>query len=186
MNKLSRESFFFILILLSVFIIFSCNKRKDPIYIKYSHEITNEYLKYMSTKHKLTCSGFGGSYMFNVEEVMLALDGEQKLREEQGRVLFVTCAEELLQRLNQSEKIRPYLDHYPFRIEGIKLSISFHDNSYERVNKEYVAYISLIEDNIHYYYYDAENDKLITFLKEPYSEALKKVREAGLLSLSEP
>ena len=123
--------------------------------------------------------------MTNVKEVMLALEGFQALDVEQTRVLFVNCAEEMLKRYNQSEKIRPYLDHYPFDENDIELSISFNKKSGQEISNEYVAHVFLVNGNVCYSYYDFDKKRLERRHKEPYQEALKKVKEAGLLVLSD-
>ena len=159
---------------------------KEPIYGKYVDEIVNSYLSYIKKQYGLECFGMGGGFRYNVNKISLYLQtNPQKIDIEKARVLLVNCIEDLLKRINQDEKIRPYLEHYPFTAKGISISIIFCDYFSKQLPKDLLAKIFSIEGNIYYYNYNQEKKESKWFYKESYSDALKKVKESEQLPLSE-
>jgi hypothetical protein len=99
----------------------------DKAYLKYEHEIVEQFKKEMRKKYKLECWGNGGSMPDKVRSIRLYFDFLGKADVDQARKLEVTAIERLAELINSHEKIRPYLAEYPFTPERLHVMISFQD-----------------------------------------------------------
>ena len=177
-----------ILIIFISFLFFfaSCSSErktiKEPIYGKYVDEIVDSYLKHIKKQYGLECFGTGGGFLSNVNNISLHFDApSQKINIGNARVLLINCTEELLQRINKNEQIRPYLEHYPFTSKGISINVIFYDYLNEKLPEEFLKGATVTEGVVYYSRYNQKTEKFEDFYKEPYSEALEKVKESGQL-----
>jgi hypothetical protein len=101
-----------------------------------------------------------------------------------ARALYVPAAEHFLAIINQDMAIRPFLYRYPFTIDDLDYDMGFPHTPVDTSGVWPIAYVFCSKGTLYYSVYDPsiENDNpLKTVYKEPYSEALRIVREAGLL-----
>ena len=184
MNK--KPFFVTLLMLFSVISLPCCSKKpSEPIYCQYADDITHPYIAYVSKKYQLYCYGQGGGFLQNVNKIILYFENQnKKLDVEQSRILIVNCVEELLQRINKYERIRPYLQNYPFTNKEIKISIAFYNKTEKRVEQKYIAFIFIKNGKLTYCSYNHETKQFIDMHEEPYTEALEKVKVSGQLQLS--
>lgn len=173
-----------VILLVPLIFLFKPSRHKNPIYCKYANEITGPFSKYLRKNYDLYYYGGGGGFLENVRVIALHYRTVKHLSVDDARVLFINCVEELLKRINQDEKIRPYLEHYPFTEKGIEFSIAFYKNNKERVPSSFPAYVFLINEKIYYDYYDRETEMLKDLYSEPYQESLSIVKERGQLTSS--
>jgi hypothetical protein len=168
---------FLVILFIPLLFLFKPSRHKSPIYCKYANEITGPFSTYLRKNYNLYYYGGGGGFLENVKIISLHYKTIKQLPIDDARVLFITCVEELLKRINENEKIRPYLEHYPFTEKGLEFSISLYDENKERVPPSFPAYVSLINKKIYYAYYDYETDMLKDLYSEPYQEALSIVKK---------
>ena len=133
-------------------------------------------VKDMSKQHKLSYFGGGGAFLYNVKNINISFASREMMDLGQARKLLISCSEELLRRINANDRIRPYLEHFPFSEKGIDLSISYFDSKLNHIQSKYIAGVFIINGNICYAVYDQEASTLKTVHKESYQEALKIVR----------
>ena len=153
MKKYLKTVSIFILILIP-FTSCSTEKKehKEPVYGKYVDEIVDSYVLYVKKQYGLKCFGSGGGFRYNVNNISLSFQTHpQKIGIEKARVLLVKCVEDLLERINQHEKIRPYLEHFPFTAKGVSISITFYDYFSEQLPENFLTKISTVEGNIYCY-----------------------------------
>lgn len=113
----------------SLALLFSgCNSsRLDAPYGKYADEITNAFARDMKKKYGLVCVGSGGRMANGVNAFCLRFHAYRRATVEEAREMLVTSAQMLVDRVNAHEKIRPYLNEYPFTWRGADIQIAFHN-----------------------------------------------------------
>ena len=67
------------LFFLIFFMVNSMNANERPVYVKYVHEIVNEYKKEMKKEYGLQCIGSGGSMPHDVAEIGVMFTIQKKL-----------------------------------------------------------------------------------------------------------
>jgi len=191
--------FIFIIFSLFCFNLFSISK-DPPIYLKYVNEITKSFTNEIEKEFDLTCIGSGGTMPHNVEKIDLAFVAYRKGTIKEARQLEVIGIERLLKKINEHEKIRPYLSEYPFKYNGVHISISFWGNEGNYCTDGSIVHVSLAHNKI---YYDGaelkkktippiihgttgevvrpseeiEVNEFMTLLEESYEDAVKIVKK---------
>ncbi|MFA6118867.1 MAG: hypothetical protein WC688_03015 [Parachlamydiales bacterium] len=143
--------------------------RRKNIEQKLLLKTTNQLEKEKQVKF----SGFGGSSDNGLTMLSLSFETDKDYDIPTGRELIVYCAEEFLKNINSDEKIRPYLQNYPFDSKNIKVSI-YPQNKNNLRNK--LEIISFSHGKIKYYNYD-ENKNLKIIYEENYEDALNIVQK---------
>src|SRR5262245_48668587 len=110
-------------------------------HVKYADKLLNAYAKQMKYEKGFELSSIGGAMMKNVKSVTLDLSDNKNVDIAEARKLYVETAEGLILKINDDVKIRPYLNQYPFTIENIEVSISFHEPDEEFVDPQYVSHV---------------------------------------------
>jgi len=169
-------------------------------YLKYVDEIVDDFSRQMENKYGLYCYGSGGSMPTDIEKINVLFISYRKSTVDDARKMEVNAVQELLQRINTHEKIRPYLREYPFGTDRVGITISFRTETDDRPLDGSVALVCLAKSKI--FYEAAEmrmtepftltrihrnnewtkelipgelQEKLIPIMEEPYEEALKIV-----------
>jgi len=153
----------------------------SPPYVKYVKQITSKYKKDVKKKHQLYCIGGGGGFFKDVEQITLFFAAYRKASIEEARELGVSVVEPLLQKINEEEKLRPYLREYPFNCNGIHIAITFFQNNNRYETNGSITNISVANNKVYYEIYNYETEKFETLLVEPYDKA----REFALSAKSE-
>ena len=116
----------------------------------------------------------GGGMPHDVEEIFLNFIAYQRATIEQARKLEVEVTEKLLKRVNEHEKIRPFLREYPFKAGRIGIMIAFEKSENTNYKDGSVALIFQGRNKIFYRRAD-KNGKLMDLHEEPYEEAYRIV-----------
>ena len=151
---------------------------KEPQYCKYANKVAKSFRHSVKERYHLIPMSYGGSFMGNISEIsqtFRAMDKNYSI--EQARELVINCSEDFLDRINQDEKIKPYLAQYPFPNNRIRMQISFYNKNRERVSSDNIALVGLGNDKIYYCIYDRESEKLVDIHEEMYEEAVRIVKE---------
>jgi hypothetical protein len=144
-------------------------------YIKYAKEIMNPFIEDCEKKYHLDCIGTGGRFANNVAKIEICFIAYRKGTIEEARTLEVNMTEKILTQINAHEKIRPFLDNYPFEPKNINISVAFRKEDNSRYADGSVAYVSLIKNKLFYDKEDPKTGQLVDIMEEPYEEALKTV-----------
>ncbi len=145
-----------------------------PIYEYYVNEITRAFVKEAKKEFGLLCYGSGGSMPHDVVEIELDFECYRHVTIDEARELEVKVTEMLRQRINEHEKIRPYLRDYPCKSRTAHVMISFRKARGGR-QTEGVALIFPARNKLFYNAVDPVTNKLCDLFEEPYEEALKIV-----------
>lgn len=164
--------FFLISIFFAIKEIYLEHAQNEPVYIKYSRAITNQYIKDMNKKYDLFYFGGGGGFLYNVENIAISFSCNRNITLEDGRSLLISCSKELLKRINRDERIRPYLDHYPYTEKGIDIDICFFDvNGRWVIDPDSIAKVASLEGAVHYAIFDKNHQCLNTIYRESYKDS---------------
>jgi hypothetical protein len=87
---------------------------------------------------------------YDVEEISVKFVAYRKATIEEARALEVAMTEKLLKKINENEKIRPYLREYPFKPNRAHVSISFRKHDYSPNTDGSVAHIFQARNLIFY------------------------------------
>ena len=146
--------------------------------------ILSEYSNEMKEKYGLFTIGSGGALMEDIKELDLHFEGVKKLTIPEARKLYVTIIEDLINKVNNDKKARPYLHDYPFTQKNANIMIAFFKSHpftiQNRMNDGFITLIFISRGNICYNIYDPTKDeykRLVTIHEEPYEEALKIVQK---------
>ncbi len=115
----------YLLILVMYFSNTIYSDERPDIYLRYVDGIVDRFAKEMKKKHGLVCIGSGGRMPHKVEEITLFFDCYQHASIEEARILYVTIVDQLVEMINNHERIRPFLQTYPFPTEGAGICVSF-------------------------------------------------------------
>lgn len=155
---------------------FGFKKKRDHIVI--ADEINAKVAKTLCKRHQMFQISEGGGMMGSVYMVGLGFTIPHLLSEEEARARLVDCAEEMLTAFNTNEEIRPYLKNYPFTTKNLQIVIFATTPTGGDVFDPHIGSVSIYEsDNI---VYRTEEPNTFVYKKtwrEPYSEALKRVKE---------
>ena len=111
--------------------------------------------------------------MDDVKMIGGAFSKSTALSVDEARELFVEVTEELIDRFNKDEKIRPYLHNYPFAFDNVDIMLHLSGKGERSPGEGYVALVYKGKgDEIVYRGYDQETQKFYPLHREPYSEAV--------------
>lgn len=178
--------------------------RESALTFPYTHQTTafeaaiDETLLEFSSKvwiqRGLECRSIGGKMNNGVEEIGAVIYLVHVVSQEQAREVAVYITETLLELLNQNEKIRPYLNPYPFHPAQLKFELEFTNYKYTN-NREGISQVIMDNNELSYFKemrVFCGNDvvqawALSTDLvhKEPYSEGLEIVRQTPFSLIKE-
>lgn len=150
---------------------------ENQLYLKYVDQIISAFEKECAKEYKVTPSGSGGKMPKDIEEIAVDFRVYRTATIDEARALEVAMTEKLLKKINQDEKIRPYLREYPFTANRARVGISFHNKDQSFHTDGSVAYVSKIRNLIYYDAADPKTEDLYNLRKEPYEEALKLVQK---------
>ncbi|PCI92162.1 hypothetical protein COB11_07885 [Candidatus Aerophobetes bacterium] len=158
-------------VVIGIFLTLKSPSDEEPIHIKYSDMITIPYIKDMCKSHNLDPFGGGGGFLGGVNLIIISFASDDQVGITQARNLLIECSEDLLQRMNSDEQIKPYLEHYPFSEKGIELSINYFDATSDWVPPEFIASASVRKGKVRYSIFNHKTRKFKTVHKESYREA---------------
>ncbi len=164
-------------------------------YTIYANQVISSFLFEMKQEFGFDCMGSGGSMPYNVRSFTILLSSEKKTTIEEARRFGIVGVQKLLKIINNHEKIRPYLNQYPFTAQDVNVTISFHDRRGRRRLKDgSISTVSYLSGKVVYrtaekriihsqgvicgetgkYLIppeDKEKEELVTILRETYEEA---------------
>jgi len=148
-------------------------------YFKLSDQIVNTYDKQFAKPRGLHLSAQGGAMMDDIKKVILNFKSCDALTIDEARVLYVEMMEEFLCRVNQNEKIRPYLHNYPFEPHNFGLTIGFRNTERKITDDGHVALMFIGKNQqLRIAGYNPETEQFYSLHREPYQESLKIVQQA--------
>jgi hypothetical protein len=138
--------------------------------------IIGNYVKEFVKPRGLLLTAYGGRMMNDIKEIEIRFLSFDALDVSAARKLYVEMMEEFLHRINDCEKIRPYLHNFPFEVANINLTIGFEDCERKITSDGHVAlmYIGKNQDLL-YRGYSSDTEEFYSLHRESYHEACKIV-----------
>jgi hypothetical protein len=170
----------FIFLLCIITYCYAILHKENTDYCKLVQRLQNQHGREMQAEG-YALEGTGGELCNDVEKIYVGFYSRKTLTIDEVRKDYVKGVERFLTRINGDESIRPYLHNYPFGVENLQYSMSFHESPVDASGKGPVVHAFSYRGNIYYSVYDPSLTPLKTVHKEPYSEALRIIRESGLL-----
>lgn len=153
-------------------------------YCKHVHRLQNEHAREMRTAgYSLRTTG--GALCSDIEEIFVGFYSNKNPNISEARVDYVNGVERFLHRVNQDKSVRFYLHNYPFNIDHLDYSMSYRDVAVDYSDRGPIVFVFYCKGKIIYNVYDPTRtgmNPLKTVHRESYAEALRIVREAGLLT----
>jgi hypothetical protein len=113
----------------------TASEKDDAVpYIVYAKEIMNSFIEQSEKEYHLDCISTGGRFAKNVGKIEINFIAYRKGTIDEARTLEVKMIDALLKRINDHEKIRPFLAEYPFKEKDIDISIAFRKADNSRYN----------------------------------------------------
>ena len=113
---------------------------------------------------------------YEVSEIEVLFIAQRSATVEEARELEIKTTERFIEVINAHEKIRPFLEEYPFGSNRAKVFISFRkeDNHY---TDEGVSIVHQAKGKVCYCANVPDSPLYKSLGEEPYEEALRKVQE---------
>ena len=89
------------------------------------YQLIRDYSKEMQKKKNLTMIAIGGGQQGRL--FCISYSTQQNVNLEQARELLVDTCEGFLKRVNNDQKLRPYMLEYPYNSSNIDIMIQFVD-----------------------------------------------------------
>ncbi len=169
-----KKTFFIAFIFIAGNLLHATEDDTTP-YIKYAKEIMNPFIEECEKKYHLDCIGTGGRFANNVGEIEISFIAYRKGSIEEARTLEVNLIEKILAQINAHEKIRPFLNNYPFESKNIDISVAFRKEDNSCYTDGSVVLVFLARNKLFYKTEDPKTENRIDLYDEPYIDALKIV-----------
>lgn len=139
-------------------------------------EVFATFEKKMEEKCECILDGIGGKMKNSLEEIRVKFTIFHPATQEIAREIEVFATESLLALVNENEKLRPYLEEYPFPSSRIKMRLEFRDKHYFYFKDPTLVESAIIEnDKIAYTQITPGDRDIILLEEEPYEKALRIV-----------
>jgi hypothetical protein len=131
--------------------------------------------KKISAKNKMQyLSGSGMMENGKMRMTSLSFSIPKPLTKNDARRLIVACVQEYLQIINQDEEVRPALQHFPFKVENVELTIYSKLPDGRAMGDPFIGDVSCINKQIYYNTNNPANEYRYKFREEEsFEEALK-------------
>jgi hypothetical protein len=167
-----------ILFLIVIFLAVGCQQNigyelsKDE---KLANEITSRVAAKLKKEMGLRPCGTNGQMMNKIKVLGLSFNYYKPISIEEGRELLITAVDEFVKAVNEDERIRPYLNNYPFESKNIDIEIFLHNPNGSDVTAGNLRVISSVGGILEYDIRDPKTNRLTTIYKETYEEAVSKM-----------
>jgi hypothetical protein len=175
-----------IFIFLFVFLLGGCS---SPFHTQPSEksriasEIRSKVAKKLRDEMDLIPFGSGGQMMYQIKMLGLAFQYRNPIGMEEIRRLLMKAYNVFNIEINSNEKIRPYLDVYPFGAKNIEVQIVLLKPDGSSVYKGELELIVIREGVLQYNFSDP-NYSLYRVIEEAYEEALEIIQNSGKSDLA--
>ena len=166
---------FFLFGVLATMLSCSSFTSQEPDYEKIADKITVKTAKKLEEEKGLILIGIGGRMMHDIQMMMMGFNYYHEVDIDNARHLLVDSVEEYLSAINASEEVRPYLHEYPFTAQNIEINIYFYKPDKHEVPLGKIMIAAAEKGKLIYYIDEPETYALKRICEEPYEDALKAV-----------
>ncbi len=112
-----------VLVVVGGFFLLDRKQAMNPHYEVIANQITLDTAKLLRERYGLNAVGIGGGMMDDIKKMNLSLQSTKLLSIDEGRELILSCIDTYLDQINSNEKVRPFLNVYPFSENNIGVTI---------------------------------------------------------------
>jgi len=181
---------FFFKILTFIIALTSCVS--VSVHQRVATKIMKRHVEYIREKFGAQISTFGGGFNQKVNNITLSFDMRGPMELQRARKLIIAFSTDLLDRINSSEEIRPYLVNHPFLPSNLSYGISFVDKTGEHMKNpgnskstNSLARCNISNGTVYYSIMNENKPYLQTVHSETYEEALEIVNSEGGIFLKD-
>ena len=118
---MSSLKFFLVFLSFSLLICLFCACwKRNPERVTIAYQVLNKHILEMKKQHNMRLFSYGGGFIGGVNELNIGFSVEGVYDVSSARKLFILAMEDLLEKVNHSEALRPHLSSYPFTFENIQ------------------------------------------------------------------
>jgi hypothetical protein len=175
MENMNKTALFLLLIL------FGCSKPAQPIpneKVKVTNEIRRKVAFELLKTSGLRPFGSGAQMMDQIKMLALSFHYNEPIQIDEARALLIKSVDTFLLAVNADERIRPYLNNYPFGPQNLEVRIFLRGPNGHAVPVGELCVVSSIEGTFKYKISNLERNRHITVLTETYAEAKQKQHSA--------
>lgn len=159
---------------------FSCTVKERPSYRisekeALADEITQKVAFRLKKEKGLKPCGSGGGMMDQIWMLSLSFNYNKPVSIEEGRELLIAILDCYTDAVNADERIRPYLQNYPFRPGNFEIFIFLREPDGTKVPRGELSILSSRKNLLEYEYYEPGTGRLKVRHKETYTEAVAKM-----------
>lgn len=182
---------FLILSILAIVLV-SCNKSASPPRNSESTEkqrLANEVrLKtaiLLKQNANLCPCGTMGQMLNKIEILGLSFYYYKSIDIVEGRKILINAVDTMIREINEEKKIHPFLSQYPFTEWNVDIKIFLWNPDGTDVPLGSLCLVEANEGNLYYKVHHPQTQKLTTFYKETYEEALQRIADPSLPLVSQ-
>ncbi len=162
--------------LLLFYILIGCNEVDTSEQESISAGVIFQTARELSKEKGLEGLAYGGNRFPGIRRLEFALDTEKySLKVDEARKLIIYSTEKFLKNINASEKLKPYLKKYPFKVKHVVVKIYFAGKKADYPSPPYLYKVIVDQEQISYYYKGHQD----TSYKDPlvHKESYKQAKE---------
>jgi len=172
--------------LIILVILFTSCSSVSP-HMKAYYPIESEHFRFIKKQGDFHIYGNGGN--FNKGKINLVIISADKIGSaniEQARRDIIFLTQDIIQRLNSSQKLQPYLSNPPFDHNQLQYSITYcKNNLYSNITEkdeqnQKITLVSLLMGKISYDVRPSEKSGYKEVHEESYEEALEILKNQGI------
>ena len=141
---------------------------------KLNNEVNKKTVLVLKQELDLRPFGSGARAMYQIQQLELSFQYFHPIDIAKGRELLIQATNKFVAEINANERVRPYLDHYPFKPKDVRILILLQKPDGKEVSPGELTLISARDGGLKYSVYDAKRF-LETIHKETYEEAVQKL-----------
>lgn len=137
-------------------------------------EVTNRTILQLREEEGLRACGIGSGMMHQVRMLAISFDYYQEIDIDRARELLMKAGTVFLGRINENEKLRPFLLNYPFEPKNIQIAIFIYKPDGSSPDPNHLDVISMTNGLLRYKI-DNPDGGLITICEEKFEDARAKL-----------
>ncbi len=141
-----------------------------------ANKILKEIAVKLNKKWGLVPFGTAGQMMNEIKMLGLSFYYEKPLNLDQAREMLIDAVNEFTSAINQNDKIRPYLNNYPFEPDNVLVEIYIIKPGYQQVDPGKLTAIFASQGVLEYKIRGQIIDTSVTYHKESYMEAVQELK----------
>ena len=141
-----------------------------------ANEVRNQTFKQLKEILGLRPIGAGARMMDQIKVLGLNFQYDEEVDIDEARELLMTAGTLLMANVNANERIRPYLENYPFKPNNIRIRIFFEKPNASKDDFDKLSVAVLMDGVLEYRINSSETGRLKTIYEELFEEAKDRLK----------